>query len=1067
VSKSSSPRTIDELLDRAVRAINSGDRATASALAQQVLAVDSGNRDAEDLLATPAAGTGELRRLAILFADVVDSTALSTRIEPEIYRTVIGRYRQQVNEIVNRYEGHVFSTKGDGLLAVFGHPKAHENDVRRAVQAGLDITREVARLSGQVRSRFGFDISVRAGIHRGLVYLDVAQDDVYGLGANLASRVSGLAPPGCVVVSGAIAPLVRDYFELEARPAQPVKGVDEPVEYHQVVGERVSWTRIPLGPLVGRDRELDHLQTSWAMAESGSLTTPGVGFVGEAGVGKSRLATMAADIAEQSGNPVLALIGSPFHGDVGLYPIRALLEQRCGIERVTEQAERLRLLDEQVRASGLEPESAVPLLALVLGIAAEHGYQPVRAEGAKLSELIAKAIHRYLLACVGNSPAVVLAEDLQWFDPSTLGVVESLLRANTGRVLVVLTGREADSLPNVPELKTFHLAPLTAAETDELMTALDPTLSADERAEVQNRCDGVPLYIEEIVTKLHEQPTDGARWARVPDALYEPLFARLRASDITIQVVEAAATIGREFDRDILRSVLDMTESDFDDAIGDLETALVFEPTAIDRWRFRHQLLREVAYELPPPSVRRILHSRVADALVGDSDHPDWHLVALHYEHAERFDEAANAHRQAAHDARRRGALDEARACLTRAIAQMEHAAPGPARDRREIKFRLRRGFLASAAEGTASPQAAVDFERCLQLAGTDLREADLVATLTALWAYYLPRGDLRRTLQVWESLRGQIANAGRWFRRFSDAAFGMVAWYSGDFAEARTLLEETTAGLAGEDLIDSESVWFVPNEPIASMHTHLALARVVQGDLVGAEEQLAETVRRVADLDFPQGPFSHAYERCYEIWMRIEAGQLDRAADIVTELDVQAKRHGFDFWVVIAAAQQATVSALSALSADDLDPDQLQAYISTMTIIVESWRAVGTRLFVTFYDGVLAQLLIAAGKVDEARQRLDTALELGQETGANFYRAELLRLRAHTTEDADTRDTDLRAAMDTARRQAASIFELRAAIDAFELGGESWRATLVDAVSRFPVDSGWPELVRARTLLG
>ena len=215
-------RTIDELLDRAIQAINSGDRATASALAEQVLAVDSGNQDAEDLLAAPAAGSGELRRLTILFADVVDSTALSTRVEPEIYRKVIGRYRQQVNDIIDRYEGHVFSTKGDGLLAVFGHPKAHENDVRRAVQAGLDITRDVAKLSEQVRSRFGFDISVRVGVHRGLVYLDVAQDDVYGLGANLASRVSGLAPPGSVVVSEAIAPLVRDYFDLEA-PAGPTR----------------------------------------------------------------------------------------------------------------------------------------------------------------------------------------------------------------------------------------------------------------------------------------------------------------------------------------------------------------------------------------------------------------------------------------------------------------------------------------------------------------------------------------------------------------------------------------------------------------------------------------------------------------------------------------------------------------------------------------------------------------------------------------------------------------------------------------------------------------------------
>ena len=292
------PRTIDELLDRAVQAINSGDRATASALAEQVLTLDSANQDAEDLLAAPAAGTDEMRRLTILFADVVDSTALSTRVEPETYYTVIGRYRRQVNEIVDRYEGHVFSTKGDGLLAVFGHPRAHENDVRRAVQAGLDITREVARLSERVQSRFGFDISVRVGVHRGLVYLDVAQDDVYGLGANLASRVSGLAPPGSVVVSDAIAPLARDYFELEFRPAQSVKGVDEPVEHYQVLGERVMLARIPLGPLVGRDRELEYLQSAWTNAESGSLSTPGIGLVGEAGMGKSRLATVAADLAD-------------------------------------------------------------------------------------------------------------------------------------------------------------------------------------------------------------------------------------------------------------------------------------------------------------------------------------------------------------------------------------------------------------------------------------------------------------------------------------------------------------------------------------------------------------------------------------------------------------------------------------------------------------------------------------------------------------------------------------------------------------------------------------------------
>jgi class 3 adenylate cyclase len=218
--------SIDELLDRAVAAINRGDRAAATALAGQVLAVDRGNADAEDLLTAPGSG-GEIRRLTILFADLVDSTVLSTRVEPETYRMLVGRYREQVLAIVNRFEGHIGSTKGDGLLAVFGYPTAHENDVRRAVLAALEITREVATLSEQAQRRFGIEISGRVGVHRGLVYLDTAQDDVYGLAANLAARVSGLAPPGSVVVSEAtsskgcgVLPVARASSRVASQTAQ-------------------------------------------------------------------------------------------------------------------------------------------------------------------------------------------------------------------------------------------------------------------------------------------------------------------------------------------------------------------------------------------------------------------------------------------------------------------------------------------------------------------------------------------------------------------------------------------------------------------------------------------------------------------------------------------------------------------------------------------------------------------------------------------------------------------------------------------------------------------------------
>ncbi|HWS92489.1 MAG TPA: adenylate/guanylate cyclase domain-containing protein, partial [Mycobacterium sp.] len=171
MSPGESGTSIDELLDRAVRAINEGDRATATALAGQVLEVDRGNPEAEDLLTAPAR-YGEIRRLTIMFADLVGSTALSTRLEPETYHMLIARYRNEVRRIVDRYEGHISSIKGDGLLTVFGHPKAHEDDVRRAVAAGLDIVRAVTQLSERAERKFGVAVSVRVGIHRGLVYLD-------------------------------------------------------------------------------------------------------------------------------------------------------------------------------------------------------------------------------------------------------------------------------------------------------------------------------------------------------------------------------------------------------------------------------------------------------------------------------------------------------------------------------------------------------------------------------------------------------------------------------------------------------------------------------------------------------------------------------------------------------------------------------------------------------------------------------------------------------------------------------------------------------------------------------
>jgi len=1050
--------SVDELLDRAVAAINRGDRATATALVGQVLAAESANAEAEDLLAAPS-DPGEIRRLTIFFADLVDSTALSTRVEPETYRLLVGRYRELVLRAVNRYEGHVGSTNGDGLLAVFGHPIAHEDDVRRAVHAGLEITREVARLSDQAQRRFGIEINVRVGVHRGLVYLDTAQDDVYGLAANLAARISGLAPPGAVVVSEAVEVLIRNHFELEARPAALVKGVEAPITHHRVVAERAPMPKSGHGPLVGRDRELAQLEKSWAWAQAGALRTAGVVFRGEPGIGKSRLAVAATRLVEASGSVVLELVGSPFHTDAGLYPVRTLLERRCGIDRNTDQTQRLRLLDNEIRACGLDPQNTVRLLAPVLGIDAAAGYEQVAAEGRRLYELIAQAVQTYLLTCLGGGAGLVVVEDLHWFDPSTLEVLSALLDAAAGQVLVVMTGRPGEWLPTGCPVTVFDLAPLTDEQTDELITALDPGLSADERAAVAVRCDGVPFYIEQVVAGLSQT------W--VPETLYEPLFARLRASPKVVPVVEATAVVGRQIDLGLLCSVVDLSDDELDDVIDELEDALVLEPCGTGNWRFRHELLREVAAELAPPTVQRGLHAKVADVLSlsgGAGGEPDWGLVAGHYQRAHRFDQAAAAYQQASNNARLRGALAESLAYLTRGLAQLDRATPGPDRDRGEAALRIERGFLASAAEGYQSRDAAADFERCLQVSGT-LRDDELFATLIALGNYYQVRADLRRAAQVIESLRRGLEGQ-QWARPKIDILFGTMAYLRGDLNAATSALEAATADVAAADQHRVDAEWFRVSEPISSGCLHLALVALVRGDLTRAEAELARSARLAEGFGFPEGPYMRAYTRSMETWLRVEAGQLDRAALLAADMINEGERHGFDMWRLVGAHWQAVVGALAALDADDLDPSDLGARIATITAFLDTLRTIGVNIYTTVFDAVLGRLLIAAGQPEAARERLDIGLALAQDTGMCFYDAELLRLRARTHDEPGARQADINAALELARRQAATLFEFRAALDDFELHGQPARAALVDVASRIPTNNAWPELMRARAAL-
>jgi len=1016
------------------------------------------------------ARVGELRRLTIMFCDVVGSTELSGRQEPESYRELMKGYRAACRDVIeSRFEGHIVRLQGDGTLSIFGFPVAHENDAERAVRAGVALVRAVHDLSQSTTSAAGESLEVRVAVHHGPVYLDFDEDDIYGLAANVGARLHSLADPGQVVISDKVRHLVRDHFEIEACEPQIVRGVAEPLASFCVVGERAvpvqrSWST----PLVEREAELEQLRHAWSpVAAATADRAAGVLLRGDAGVGKSRLVAAFVDEVCAGNACVVQLHGSPFHVDAGLHPVRTLIEARCGISDHADPAERLESLNREVTNLRLDPFEVVPLLAPVLGIDPSAGYEEATTAARKLEEQVSQAALGYIVACTQGEPAIVVAENLHWFDEATRELLAELVRGGPGRVLVVATSRNQERGP----WETIELRSLTLAGRLALIDALDESLTEEDRQALATRSDGIPLYLEELVRAGATQgsavagdsaPVPGS----VPGVLYEPLVARLYATPAALPVAATAAAAGQEVDRSLLAATMSMPDEELDSTLRDLVAAQILEPIVgrSARYQFRHELLREVAYELQPPSWRRKAHSRLCDFLTRDDEPGDWHVMASHFERAERFQEAARAYQHTAESARRRGALDEARSNLTRAIDLIALLTDDATRDHREVELRLRRGFLAMTAEGAASADASADFDLCLELVAGDARSDDRFSTLISVWVYDLSRAELDRARQVSETLRVALGSERHHFRPQNHASFGMLDWFGGSFTSAVATLAAATDELAEIGREDEvAAAWFVPNDASVAMHVHLALARFMTGDVAGADESLARARAVAASLDFPQGPWSAGYANWLGSWMWIEAGRFGQADEALHDLRSSSARHGFDNWELLAATQTAVLEGITALRSKTSDAAALSEHADAVSAFIELWQALGLRVFLPFYLTTIGVLLAASGDVDGARQRYEESLGLAAETGMRFYDAETSRRLAHLAPDRDAVVAELRAALELARTQAARPFELRVALDLHDLLDEDARSLLEQAVRAFDDGATTTELEAAR----
>ena len=594
-------------------------------------------------LAQAGTATGaERRQLTVAFVDLVGSTALSGRLDPEDMREVIRAYQDAVADGVVRFAGHIAKFMGDGVLAYFGWPVAHEDEAERAVRAGLAAVEAVDHL----RAPSGDPLKARVGIATGLVVVGdligegAAQEQaVVGETPNLAARLQQLAAPGEVVLAQATRRLLGDLFALDDLGPQTVKGIDTPVRAFRVLGEGAAESRFEAlhpgdaGPLVGREQELALLLDRWRLAGAGEGQV--VLLAGEPGIGKSRLVLALRERVRDEPRIRVSYSCSPHHVTSALWPIAEQLRRAAGFARDDAAEVKLAKLERLLGQAGAPADEAAATLAELLGLPSSgrgtrNDLTPQQKKGQAFAALLAQ-----LEGLARQRPVLLILEDAHWLDPTSRELFDGIVdRIRSLPVLLVATFRpEApppwSTFPHVTLLSLNRLARAQAAKLVERVA--DGRLLPAAVAEViLSRTEGVPLFVEELTKAVLESvalraTSDGSLelagslpTLAIPATLQDSLMARLDRLAPVKEVAQAAACIGREFDHALLAAVAEAPEPELANALERLLRAgLVFRHSAPPEatYSFKHALVRDAAYATLLKPRRRWLHARIADAL--------------------------------------------------------------------------------------------------------------------------------------------------------------------------------------------------------------------------------------------------------------------------------------------------------------------------------------------------------------------------------------------------------------------------------------------------------------------
>ena len=658
--------------------------------------------------------TAERRQVTVMFCDLVGSTALSARMDPEDLREVISAYQKCVAETVRRFGGFVAKYMGDGVLVYFGYPQAHEDDAERAVRAGLELVGAVSALKPNA------PLQTRVGIATGLVVVgdligsgEAQERGIVGETPNLAARLQGIAEPNRVVIAEGTRRLLGNLFELEDLGAKDLKGIAGPVHAWAALRASSAEGRFEalhtsgLTVLVGRDEELELLLRRWARAKTGEGQV--VLLSGEAGIGKSRLTAALLERLAAEPHSRLRYFCSPQHTDSALYPIIGQMERAAGLAHDDTPQARLDKLDAVLAQTSTTVEDAA-LFAEMLSLPSDGRYPALDLAPQQRRQKTLEALTSQLAELARRHPVLMIFEDAHWVDPTSLEAFgRTVDRIKTLPVLLIVTFRPEFNAPWAGQSHVTSLAlnRLGEREAAAIIARLvgNKELPADVMAEIVERTDGIPLFVEEMTKAVLEAEGEGdARRTAgavpspalaVPASLHASLMARLDRLGPAKEVAQIGAAIGREFSHPLLAAVVRKPEAELRSALDRLITAgLLFRqglpPHAT--YLFKHALVQDAAYGTLLREPRRALHARIAETLEGqfaDIAESQPELLARHYTEAGLIEKAVSFWRTAGQRSLARSALLEGAEQLKRALDQIATLPATPDLHGEEIKLHV------------------------------------------------------------------------------------------------------------------------------------------------------------------------------------------------------------------------------------------------------------------------------------------------------------------------------------------------------------------------------------------